>query len=125
MTTIQFKSISGAIQTAYATEKSSDMQMVFAKSTERKRKTDLMIHFSSIISDITLIPEIAVENSEVEEKISEEDRGYFEGWAADMQDETKHGQTVSVSITNSGNGEHRVWDFYKQQVVDIKDLTIK
>ena len=69
MTTIQFKSISGAIQTAYATEKSSDMQMVFAKSTERKRKTDLMIHFSSIISDITLIPEIAVENSEVEEKI--------------------------------------------------------
>lgn len=125
MTAIKFNTVSGEVKTAYATEKCSDMQMVFAKSTERKRKTDLMIHFSSIISDITLIPEIKVENSEVEERISEEDRGYFEGWAADMQDETKHGQTLSVSITSSGNGEHRVWDFYKQQVVDIKDLTIK
>lgn len=125
MKAIKFNTVSGEVKIAYATEKSSDMQMVFAKSTERKRNTDLMIHFSSIISDISLIPEIAVENSEVEEKISEEDKGYFEGWAADMQDETKHGQTVSVSITNSGSGEHRVWDFYKQQVVDIKDLTVK
>ena len=101
------------------------MKLVFAKSTLRKRNTDLIIYFDSIITDISDVKEMKQEVSSETANVSEEDRGYFEGWAEDMKDESKHGQTVSVSITSSGNGEHRVWDFYKQKVVDLKDLTIK
>ncbi len=55
--------------------------------------------------------------------ISEEDRGYFEGWAADMADPKQHGRTVAVGITSNGGGSHLVWDYNLQRVVNIDKLT--
>jgi hypothetical protein len=55
--------------------------------------------------------------------LSEEDRGYFEGWAADMADPEQHGRTVAVGITSEHRGTHLVWDYNLQKVVDIENLT--
>lgn len=55
--------------------------------------------------------------------LSEEDRGYFEGWAADMANPKQHGRTIAISITSEGAGSHLVWDYNLQNVVSIERLT--
>lgn len=61
--------------------------------------------------------------SSVVASISEEERGYFEGWAADMANPKQHGRTISTSLTSEGTGEHIVWDYYQQKAVRKEELT--
>jgi hypothetical protein len=55
--------------------------------------------------------------------ISEEERGYFEGWAADMANPAQHGRTISTSITSEGTGQHIVWDYYQHKSVEKQYLS--
>lgn len=123
MKEIKYKANDGSILTAFACDKSDDVQIVWAKSTTRKHNTDLMIHYSMILTSLDGINLVDSTIDNTISQLSEEDEGYFSGWAADMQDESKHGQTISVCLAGN-NSSHRVWDYYKQMVVDKKDLTI-
>lgn len=61
--------------------------------------------------------------SSVNPYISEEERGYFEGWAADMANPAQHGRSIAVCLSGDGNGFHRVWDYNLQKSVNIEELT--
>lgn len=77
-TPIEYVTREGQLKIAFAQCKSSDLKLVFAASTRRKIKDDLMIHFDFIVSSLDKIPEIQTlveENSKI--KLTEEESGYF------------------------------------------------
>lgn len=61
--------------------------------------------------------------SNVHPYVSEEERGWNEGWAADMANPAQHGRTIAVCLSGDGNGFHRVWDWNLQKSVNIEDLS--
>jgi hypothetical protein len=61
--------------------------------------------------------------SDVHPYISEEERGYNDGWAADMANPKQHGRTVAVCLSGDGNGSHLVWDYNLQKCVEKSELT--
>ena len=84
----------------------------FESSKEQNRVFDLLVFKFGF-----------TQYSDVHPYITEEERGYNEGWAADMANPAQHGRTVAVCLSGDGNGSHLVWDFNLQKVVDKKDLT--
>lgn len=56
-------------------------------------------------------------------RLSEEEEGYFMGWAADMANPKCHGNVHHSILSADGNGGVFVWDYYQQKVVKKDQLT--
>lgn len=61
--------------------------------------------------------------SDVHPYVSEQERGWADGVAADCANPKLHGHTVAVCLSGDGNGFHRVWDWNLQKTVNIEDLS--
>ena len=55
--------------------------------------------------------------------LSEEERGYFEGLAADNSNPKMHGQDRYSVLAGESSGIY-VWDYYKQKTVKKEELTV-
>jgi len=72
---IEYVTRDGKLTIAYAQCKTSDLKLVFATDTARKRKYNLIIHFENIISDLSNVPEI--ETIVEETKLTEEKKSQY------------------------------------------------
>ena len=90
-----------------------DQKLFFETCKEQYKVYDLLVYKFGFEKYSNVVP-----------FVSEEERGYFEGWVADMANPKQHGRTISVSITAEGTGKHMCWDYYKQKLVEKSELTI-